>query len=212
MHNIDITTTRSAQENLQLVIRGQRESHRLFIVMSTALYQIKAHKQWKTLGFKNIESFLDAQDVNISKSQFHDMANLGNALLWISTTEEELIKCGYSSCKEIARLAKSKGDAELNKEIIASLITRRAKGTIDNSRVRDEVVAALGLDKPKVEKSAPPAQNLDSTPADDSDDDDTTESATDWRKELLTELARAVAKGKDRADAAALILDILAGE
>lgn len=211
MHNLDITATRSAQENLQLVIRGQRESHRLFIVMSTALYQIKAHKQWKTLGYKNIESFLDAQDVNISKSQFHDMANLGNALLWINTTEEELIKCGYSSCKEIARLAKSKDDAELNKETIASLITRRAKGTIDNSRVRDEVVAALGLDKPKSDKLAP-AQNLDSTPADDSDEDTATETAADWRKDLLTQLARAVAKGKDRADAAALILDILAGE
>jgi len=209
MHNINITATRSAQENLQLVIRGQRESHRLFIVMSTALYQIKEHKQYKALGYKNIESFLDAQDVNISKSQFHDMANLGHALLWINTTEQELIECGYSSCKEIARLAKSKGDAELNKETIASLITRRSKGLIDNARVREEVVAALGLDKPKVEK----VQNLDPTLADvDADGDDTPTESVDWRKELLAELSRAVAKGKDRADAAALILDILAGE
>jgi hypothetical protein len=201
MHKINITATRSAQENLQLVIRASRESHRLFIVMSTALYQIKAHKQWKTLGFKNIESFLDAQDVNISKSQFHDMANLGNALLWINTTEEELIKCGYSSCKEIARLAKSKGDAEVNKETIASLITRRAKGTIDNARVRDEVVAALGLDKPKVES----VQNLDSTPEDDSNDDTTTESATDWRTKYKT----ALGKAKDEADFLAIMREMM---
>lgn len=207
MNNIiTLTNLKSADENLQIIMRAQTESHRLFIHMSVALFQIREHKQYKDLGYKNVEAFLDSQNVNISKAQFHDMASLGCALQWINTTEDELVACGYSSCKEIARLARSYGDAELNRATIASLITRRSKGTIDNSRVREEVVAALGLDKkpkPESDKAIAPVQNLDESS--DADGDDTPTESTDWRTKYKT----ALGKAKDEADFLAIMREMM---
>jgi hypothetical protein len=204
-NTLTLTNLKSADENLQIIMRAQTESHRLFIHMSVALFQIREYKQYKSLGFKNVEAFLDSQNVNISKAQFHDMASLGCALQWINTTEDELIACGYSSCKEIARLARSYGDAEINRATIASLITRRSKGTIDNSRVREEVVAALGLDKKSKSKSDTPApvQTLDNS--NDADCDDTPIESTDWRTKYKT----ALGKAKDEADFLAIMREMM---
>jgi hypothetical protein len=203
---ITLTNLKSADENLQIIMRAQTESHRLFIHMSVALFQIREYKQYKALGFKNVEAFLDSQNVNISKAQFHDMASLGCALQWINTTEDELVACGYSSCKEIARLARSYGDAELNRATIASLITRRSKGTIGNDRVREEVVAALGLDKkskPKADKATAHVQTLDNSS--DTDGDDTPTESTDWRTKYKT----ALGKAKDEADFLAIMRELM---
>ena len=76
---------------------------------------------------------------------------LGNALAHLSVEEAGLIACGSSSSVQIARLARTKDDAQLHSKLIASLISRRGNKTINNAKVRDEVTAALGLVKPTEE-------------------------------------------------------------
>lgn len=213
MNNVlSLISMKSAQENQELIIRCQRENMKNFLYMAIAMFQIREYRQFEALGYKTIDAFIASPHIVVSKGQFNGLANVARMLQWVNTTEDELLACGYTSCMEVARLARSYGDAEINREKIASLLTRRSKGLIDHARLVKEVAEILGTkSKAKADKPAP-VQTLDSTLEDDSSDDTATESATDWRKELLTELARAVAKGKDRADAAALILDILAGE
>lgn len=151
MNYLDVTALNSAQENMTMIINGQRESHRYFISMSVAVFQIREHKQYKALGFKTIDAFLDAQDINMSRAKYFELAMLGNAIAHLYVEEAGLVACGSSSCIQIARLAKTKEDAQLHSKLIASLISRRGNGTIDNSKVRDEVTAALGLVKPTEE-------------------------------------------------------------
>jgi hypothetical protein len=151
MNYLDVTSLSSAQDNMNTIITGQRESHRYFIVMAVAVYQIREHKQYKALGYKSVSAFLDTQDINMSKSKYDELAMLGNALAYLYVEEAGLIACGSSSCIQIARLAKTKDDAQANAKLIASLISRRGNGTIDNAKVRDEVTEALGLTKPTEE-------------------------------------------------------------
>lgn len=210
-NTINLISLKSAQENQELIIRCQRENMKNFLYMAIAMFQIREYRQFEALGYKTIDAFIASPHIVVSKGQFNGLANVARMLQWVNTTEDELLACGYTSCMEVARLARSYGDAEVNRERIASLLTRRSKGLIDHARLAKEVAETLGTkSKPKSDKPAP-VQTLDNS-SDTDGDDTTTEKAANWRKELLTELSRAVAKGKDRADAAALILDILAGE
>ena len=164
MNYIDITALNSAQDNMTAIINGQRESHSLFIRMAVAVFQIREHKQYKALGFKTIDAFLDAQDINMSRAKYFELAMLGNAIAHLYVEEAGLIACGSSSCIQIARLAKTKDDAQLHSKLIASLISRRGNGTIDNAKVRDEVTAALGLVKPE-ETTEETEETTEDTPA-----------------------------------------------
>ena len=164
MNYLDVTALNSAQDNMTMIINGQRESHSLFIRMAVAVYQIREHKQYKALGHTTIDSFLDAQDINMSRAKYGELAMLGNALAHLYVEEAGLIACGSSSCVQIARLARTKEDAQANAKLIASLISRRGNKTIDNAKVRDEVTAALGLVKP-TEETTEETEETEETPA-----------------------------------------------
>ena len=153
MNYIDVTNLNSAQDNMTTIINGQKLAHSSFISMSIAVYQIREYKQYKALGYTSVSKFLDAQDINMSKSKYDELAMLGNALAYLYVEEAGLIACGSSSCIQIARLAKTKLDAQANAKLIASLISRRGSETIDNAKVRDEVKAALGLSEPESEET-----------------------------------------------------------
>jgi len=163
MNYIDVTALNSAQDNMTAIINGQRESHRYFLSMSVAVFQIREHKQYKALGYKTIDAFLDAQDINMSRAKYFELAMLGNALAYLYVEEAGLIACGSSSCIQIARLAKNKNEAQLHSKLIASLISRRGNGTIDNAKVRDEVTAALGLAKPTEETEETETEETEET-------------------------------------------------
>ena len=178
MNYLDVTALNSAQDNMTMIINGQRESHRYFIAMSVAVFQIREHKQYKTLGFKTIDAFLDEQNINMSRAKYFELAMLGNAIAHLYVEEAGLIACGSSSCIQIARLAKTKDDAQLHSKLIASLISRRGNGTIDNAKVRDEVTAALGLVKPEAEPESEPAETE-------------SESAETWKTKYLRALGTA---------------------
>ena len=178
MNYLDVTVLNSAQDNMTMIINGQRESHRYFISMSVAVYQIREHKQYKALGFKTIDAFLDEQNINMSRAKYFELAMLGNAIAHLYVEEAGLIACGSSSCIQIARLARTKDDAQLHSKLIASLISRRGNGTIDNAKVRDEVTAALGLVKPEAEPESEPAETE-------------SESAETWKTKYLRALGTA---------------------
>jgi hypothetical protein len=188
----------SAHENAETLRRTQRAMTESFIDASVAVFWMRHLKQYKELGFSRMETFLESQGIDISKAQFHDMARLGNALRWVNVTRDELLAVGYSSAKEIARLAQSAGDAEIMKEDIARLITRRAKGLMSNKDVIAEVDILLNGSK---------AGKSDNPAADNGDDsgDDTATTAADWRTKYKSLLGSAT----DEADFIARIREML---
>ena len=188
----------SANENAETLRRTQRAMTESFIDASVAVFWMRHLKQYKELGFSRMETFLESQGIDISKAQFHDMARLGNALRWVNVTRDELLAVGYSSAKEIARLAQSAGDAEIMKDDIARLITRRAKGLMSNKDVIAEVDVLLNGSK---------AGKSDNPSADSGDDsgDDTATASTDWRTKYKSLLGSAT----DEADFIARIREML---
>lgn len=185
----------SAHENAEVLKRTQRAMTESFIDASVAVFWMRHLKQYKELGFSRMEAFLESQGIEISKAQFHDMARLGNALRWVNVTREELLAVGYSSAKEIARLAQSAGDAEIMREDIARLITRRAKGLMSNKDVIAEV--DILLNGSKAGKSDNPKEETEA-------ETEETETATDWRTKYKQMLGRA----KDEADFLAMLADM----
>lgn len=186
----------SATENLETIRRTQKATAENFIDASVAMFWIRELQQYKELGFKRLESFLDSQGVEVSKAQFHAMANLGSALRWINTTRDELVAVGYSAMIEIVRLAKSKDGAEKHKSDIARLITRKAKGLIDVKSVRDEVKVLLG--EGKVQADSKPA------PVETEETDETAPTSADWRTKYRAMLGRAT----DEADFLAMLAEL----
>lgn len=186
----------SAHENALTLHRTQRAITECFIDASVAVFWMRELKQYKELGFTRMESFLDSQGIDISKAQFHDMARLGNALRWVNVTREELMAVGYSSAKEIARLAQSSGDAEIMKEDIARLITRRAKGLMSNK----DITAAVDtiLNGSKAGKSDNPKTETEGAETE-------TETTGDWRTKYKSMLGSAT----DEADFIARIREML---
>lgn len=187
----------SAHENAEILRRTQRTMAECFIDASVAVFWMRHLKQYKELGFSRMETFLESQGIDISKAQFHDMARLGNALRWVNVTRDELLAVGYSSAKEIARLAQSAGDAEIMKEDIARLITRRAKGLMSNKDVIAEVDVLLNGSKAGKSENPTPDSGDDSG-------DDTAPNSTDWRTKYKQMLGRA----KDEADFLAMLADL----
>lgn len=183
----------SAHENAETLRHTQRVMAECFIDASVAVFWMRELKQYKELGFTRMESFLVSQGIDISKAQFHDMARLGNALRWVNVTREELMAVGYSSAKEIARLAQSAGDAEIMKEDIARLMTRRANGLMSNK----DIVSAVDtlLNGSKVGKSDNPKTETETE----------TETTNDWRTKYKSMLGSAT----DEADFIARIREML---
>lgn len=188
----------SATENLETIRRTQRATTENFIDASIAMFWIRELQQYKELGFKRLESFLDSQGIEVSKAQFHAMANLGSSLRWINTTREELSAVGYSAMIEIVRLAKSKDGAEKHKSDIARLITRKAKGLIDVKSVRDEVKALLG--EGKVQAGSAPSSTATTEPA----ESDDTKTTPDWWADICAIKAKA---GSDEAAFRAMMME-----
>lgn len=195
----------SAHENAETLRRTQRTMAECFIDSSIAVYWMRELKQYKELGFSRMELFLESQGIDMSKAQFHDMARLGNALRWVNVTRDELLAVGYSSAKEIARLAQSAGDAEIMREDIARLITRRAKGLMSNK----DVIAAVDtlLNGSKAGKSDNPKPPATPAPAPVEADDTDTPAPTnsDWRTKYKSLLGSAT----DEADFIARIREML---
>lgn len=185
----------SAHDNAETLRRTQRAMTESFIDASVAVFWMRHLKQYKELGFSRMETFLESQGIDISKAQFHDMARLGNALRWVNVTREELLAVGYSSAKEIARLAQSAGDAEIMKEDIARLITRRAKGLMSNKDVIKEVDTLLNGSKAGTSNN--PKEETEA-------ETEETETATDWRTKYKQMLGRA----KDEADFLAMLAEL----
>lgn len=185
----------SAHENAETLRRTQRAMTESFIDASVAVFWMRELKQYKELGFSRMETFLESQGIDISKAQFHDMARLGNALRWVNVTREELLAVGYSSAKEIARLAQSAGDAEIMREDIARLITRRAKGLMSNKDVIKEVDTLLNGSKAGTSNN--PKEETEA-------ETEETETATDWRTKYKQMLGRA----KDEADFLAMLAEL----
>lgn len=196
-------TPLSASENLETIRRTQRATAENFIDASIAMFWLRELKQYKELGFDRLEMFLDSQGIEVSKAQFHAMANLGSALRWINTTRDELVAVGYSAMIEIVRLAKSKDGAEKHKSDIARLITRKAKGLIDVKSVRDEVKVLLGEGKVQADSTPKPPAAPAPVEADDSGDE-TAPTSTDWRTKYRAMLGRAA----DEADFLAMLADL----
>lgn len=188
----------SAHENAEVLKRTQRAMTESFIDASVAVFWMRHLKQYKELGFSRMETFLESQGIDISKAQFHDMARLGNALRWVNVTRDELLAVGYSSAKEIARLAQSAGDAEIMRDDIARLITRRAKGLMSNKDVIAEVDVLLNGSKAG-ESSGPVTDSGDDS------GDDTATTSTDWRTKYKSLLGSAT----DEADFIARIREML---
>lgn len=186
----------SANENAEILRRTQRTMAECFIDASVAVFWMRHLKQYKELGFSRMESFLESQGIDISKAQFHDMARLGNALRWVNVTRDELLAVGYSSAKEIARLAQSAGDAEIMREDIARLITRRAKGLMSNKDVIKEVDTLLNGSKAATSNN--PKEEAET-------ETEETETATDWRTKYKSLLGSAT----DEADFIARIREML---
>lgn len=186
----------SAHENAETLRRTQRAMAECFIDASVAVFWMRHLKQYKELGFSRMESFLESQGIDISKAQFHDMARLGNALRWVNVTRDELLAVGYSSAKEIARLAQSAGDAEIMKEDIARLITRRAKGLMSNKDIIKEVDTLLNGSKAATSNNPKEEAETETEEA---------ETATDWRTKYKSLLGSAT----DEADFIARIREML---
>lgn len=187
------TAPLSAQENMETIRRTQRATSENFIDASVAMFWVRELKQYNELGFKRLEAFLDSQGVEVSKAQFHAMANLGSALRWINTTREELVSVGYSAMIEIIRLARTKDGAEKYKSDIARLITRKAKGLIDVKSVRDEVKVLLGEGKVQADSKPAPVET----------DETETETTPDWWATVCTIKAMA---GNDEAAFRAMMM------
>lgn len=185
----------TASENLEVIKRTQRATAENFIDASVAMFWLRDLKQYKELGFDRLEMFLDSQGIEVSKAQFHAMANLGSSLRWVNTTREELVAVGYSAMIEIVRLAKSKDGAENHKNDIARLITRKAKGLVDVAGVRNEVKALLG-ESTKQAASAPAPAPVEA---------DDTSATNDWRTKYKSMLGSAT----DEADFIARIREML---
>jgi hypothetical protein len=198
------STPATASENLEVIKRTQRATAENFIDASVAMFWLRDLKQYKELGFDRLEMFLDSQGIEVSKAQFHAMANLGSALRWINTTRDELVAVGYSAMIEIIRLARTKDGAEKHKNDIARLITRKAKGLIDVKTVRDAVKSLLG--EGKVQASAAP--NAPALPYPSGSDDTANISepeSSDWRTKYRSMLGSA----HDEADFIARIREML---
>lgn len=193
------STPTTASENLEVIKRTQRATAENFIDASVAMFWVRELKQYNELGFKRLEAFLDSQGIEVSKAQFHAMANLGSALRWINTTRDELAAVGYSAMIEIVRLARTKDGAEKYKGDIARLITRKAKGLTDVAGVRNEVRALLGESTKQADAAPAPA------PVETDDSGDNTDTTTeDWRAPFLKMLYAA----KDPADYFAILADM----
>jgi len=192
----------SASENLEIIKRTQRATAENFIDASVAMFWLRDLKQYKELGFDRLEMFLDSQGIEVSKAQFHAMANLGSSLRWVNTTREELVAVGYSAMIEIVRLAKSKDGAEKYSVEIAKLITRKAKGLIDVKTVRDAVKSLLGEGKVQASTAIPSPSESDDT----ANLAETAEpESNDWRTKYKSMLGSAT----DEADFIARIREML---
>ena len=145
-----------AKTNLGIIIKTQRAMAESFIDGSIALHQIRALKQYKELGFGSMGAFLESQGIEISRSQANDMARLGLMLAFgIDATRDEMVRAGYSSMKELARLCQTADKARENGKLVARCISRRSNGTMSHTDVVDIVNREL---KGSAAYSATPAE------------------------------------------------------
>ena len=202
------STPLSAQENYEIIRQTQAANTANFIDAAVALFWIRELKQYETLGFTRLERFLESQGIEMTKSEFHAKANLGEMLRWVNATREELQRCGSTSLTEIARLARGKGMAEKNRDEIARLITKRAAGLLEVKDVKEQVRVILSEGKVQAESAPkPPATPAPVETSDDDNTDDNTPATEDWRVPFLKMLHAA----KDPADYFAQ-LDEMRGE
>ena len=154
----------TAKANARIIREASAKMAKCFVDSCVACWQVKEGKQYQDLGYKSMTEFLESEGIDVSRSQYDAMANVGRMLEFVPDLDRDhLIGIGYSCAKELARLAPTKDQALVAASDIVTLVMRRKSGQIPNhAAFSAEVDRLLGKEgegegeAPKPEKSEKP--------------------------------------------------------
>lgn len=124
----------TAKANARIIREASAKMAKCFVDSCIACWQVKEGQQYKDLGYKSMTEFLESEGIDVSRSQYDAMANVGRLLTFVDLSRDELIGIGYSCAKELARLAPNKDEALVNAKDIQNLVTNRKMGVIPNHK------------------------------------------------------------------------------
>jgi hypothetical protein len=124
----------TAKANARMIREASAKMAKCFVDSCIACWQVKEGQQYKDLGYSSMSAFLESEGIDMSRSQYDAMANVGRLLTFVDLSREELIGIGYSCAKELARLAPNKDEALVNAKDIQNLVTNRNMGVIPNHK------------------------------------------------------------------------------
>lgn len=124
----------TAKANARIIRDASAKMAKCFVDSCIACWQVKEGQQYKDLGYNSMSEFLESEGIDMSRSQYDAMANVGRLLTFVDLSRDELIGIGYSCAKELARLAPNKDEALVNAKDIQNLVTNRKMGVIPNHK------------------------------------------------------------------------------
>jgi hypothetical protein len=125
----------TAKANARIIREASAKMAKCFVDSCIACWQVKEGQQYKDLGYKSMTEFLESEGIDVSRSQYDAMANVGRMLEFVPDLDRDhLIGIGYSCAKELARLAPTKDQALVSASDIVTLIMRRKSGEIANHK------------------------------------------------------------------------------
>lgn len=125
----------TAKANARIIREASAKMAKCFVDSCIACWQVKEGQQYKDLGYTSMSAFLESEGIDISRSQYDAMANVGRMLEFVPDLDRDhLIGIGYSCAKELARLAPNKDEALVAASDIVTLVMRRKSGEIPNHK------------------------------------------------------------------------------
>ena len=167
----------TAKANARIIREASAKMAKCFVDSCIACWQVKEGQQYKDLGYSSMSAFLESEGIDMSRSQYDAMANVGRLLTFVDLSRDELVGIGYSCAKELARLAPNKDEALVNAREIHNLVTQRKAGIIPNHAAFSAEVDRLLGKEGEGEGEAPKPEKA--------------EKAEDWRTKYRSALAKA---------------------
>lgn len=125
----------TAKANARIIREASAKMAKCFVDSCIACWQVKEGQQYKDLGYKSMTEFLESEGIDVSRSQYDAMANVGRMLEFVPDLDRDhLVGIGYSCAKELARLAPTKDQALVSASDIVTLVMRRKSGEIANHK------------------------------------------------------------------------------
>lgn len=125
----------TAKANARIIREASAKMAKCFVDSCIACWQVKEGQQYKDLGYSSMSAFLESEGIDMSRSQYDAMANVGRMLEFVPDLDRDhLIGIGYSCAKELARLAPTKDQALVSASDIVTLVMRRKSGEIANHK------------------------------------------------------------------------------